>query len=279
VAFEQQVEFLSRYFSVIPLSELVQRWRRGKSIAKCASLTFDDAYAGVLSLGDAVLRKYSLPATMFVASEASSGAKPFWWDIVHSLALSDQSALFDLLLQNRLPQQIALSGDLELVRQWVLSERGGILDIAAAVSRDTTVLPRHVRAMTEEELRRLCADGRWTLAGHTAAHPALPQLPAQAQAVEIRGGSEWLTQRFEKVLPFVAYPYGLLANSTIDAARSCGMTAGFTMDPRPPMPSDLALALPRVGLSQHTERRRVPLRLSRIVQPLLGKWDARSSRR
>jgi peptidoglycan/xylan/chitin deacetylase (PgdA/CDA1 family) len=265
-------------FNVIPLPELVRRRQTGNSLAGCISLTFDDAYIGVLSLADAVLRKHSLPATMFVSSAFSSNRLTFWWDVVHQLlSSSHDSVLEELLNRNGAPQEVARSGDLESIRSWVLTGHGGVLALDAVKSFPAS--SPHLRAMDEAELRALTTDGRWTLASHTASHPLLTSLTIQEQEAEIISAWRWLNERFSNTLRFVAYPYGAYSDKTLVAARSAGMTAGFTMDSRAPSRRDSELALPRVGLSQDSRRRTVVIRLSRLLRPLLEFRDARAVER
>src|SRR5262245_28302025 len=45
--FERQMRWLAGHYDVLPLEEIVERLRAGRSLRRTAAVTFDDAYAGV----------------------------------------------------------------------------------------------------------------------------------------------------------------------------------------------------------------------------------------
>ena len=67
-AFEKQLQYLGRNAQVLPLREAVDRLRDGSLPPRCVSLTFDDGYANNLELAYPLLRKYGMPATIFLSS-------------------------------------------------------------------------------------------------------------------------------------------------------------------------------------------------------------------
>jgi len=66
-AFESQMRYLSeKGFKLVRLSELVRSLRAGESIASQVAVTFDDAYRDVYENAFPVLKKYKIPATIFI---------------------------------------------------------------------------------------------------------------------------------------------------------------------------------------------------------------------
>jgi hypothetical protein len=72
-----------------------------------------------------------------------------------------------------------------------------------------------------------------------------------------------------RVLPVVAYPYGLYGRETIAAARAAGLAAGLTMEARSPGPSPDVFTIPRIGVGSHRTTRAIALRLHRALRPAL----------
>src|SRR3990167_4829126 len=66
--FERQMRFLSEHkYNVIPLEELADLIRSGQKIPpKTAAITFDDGYLDNYTRAYPILKKYNLPATIFV---------------------------------------------------------------------------------------------------------------------------------------------------------------------------------------------------------------------
>lgn len=67
-AFENQLAYLKRHVTVLPLHEAVSRLRNGSLPPRSVSLTFDDGHANNLTVAYPLLRKYGLPATIFLST-------------------------------------------------------------------------------------------------------------------------------------------------------------------------------------------------------------------
>src|SRR5438477_1528660 len=79
-AFEQHMRFLSRCYRVMPLMELVERNRRGDIPHRAVAITFDDGYRDNYQYAFPILKKYGLPATIFVTTGAIETGKLLWHD-------------------------------------------------------------------------------------------------------------------------------------------------------------------------------------------------------
>src|SRR5689334_10243043 len=78
------VEALRSVGEVVPLSTLLARHARGRSTARLFALTFDDAYASLLSTR-ALLDARQLPIAIFVCTDPALQRIRFWWDRVDDL--------------------------------------------------------------------------------------------------------------------------------------------------------------------------------------------------
>ncbi len=90
--------FFAKYFTVVPLGELVRRLVEGRSVGRLLVITFDDGYRDNREVAAAILRQRRLPACFFVATaligsehvppwDADAGIPTRWmrWDDVRSL--------------------------------------------------------------------------------------------------------------------------------------------------------------------------------------------------
>ncbi len=167
--------------------------------------TFDDAYRGALTLALPELARRGLPATVFVAPGLLGNAG-CWWDL---LAAPDGSGL------------------VSRVRDHVLDALGGDGAAAVAWAREQGMslgaLPSHAAIATEGELRTAAALPGISLGAHTWSHCNLAKARESAVDDELVKPLAWLRQRFERVVPWLAYPYGLSAPATAD----CALRAGY----------------------------------------------------
>jgi len=68
--FEKQIEYLSKEQRVVPLRTLLEDIRQGKPVAKnTVAITFDDGYRSNYWLAYPVLKRYHMPATIFVVGK------------------------------------------------------------------------------------------------------------------------------------------------------------------------------------------------------------------
>ncbi len=186
-------------------------------------ITFDDGYRSVFELARPILRRYQLPATMFVCSDAVQRQRLFWFDAVTRALGPDAVATL-----RALPDE-------------------GWRRVAAEHDTPAAAAP-HLAPMTRDQVRQLADEG-FTIGVHTVSHAPLAQAPAQVQRDELESCrsalSSWTGQRIESV----AYPFGApgadYTTETAAIASALGFTAGFTTRNDFARPGDPALEEPR----------------------------------
>ena len=236
-AFTEIVERIGRVSRLVPLSELLDRHERGRSTAGLVALTFDDAYVGLLRLGDLLER--GLPITIFALTGTAHVGQRFWWDRVDAV-------------QPRVPEarwrafeaacgvpaayrtgQPAEFGPVRPLRQWILARHAGrwpdALEPVLAELERAGGAPEQARGMTFEELARLAARGPVEIGVHTRSHPVLPLLPDTELRAEIRDCHDVIRARFASAVAVLAAPYGLYDARTLRIARESGMRAVLTL--------------------------------------------------
>ena len=68
--FERHLQRIRKYCNPISLQEGVERLHSGSLPARAVAVTFDDGYANNLEIAAPLLKKYRVPATVFVAVDA-----------------------------------------------------------------------------------------------------------------------------------------------------------------------------------------------------------------
>lgn len=99
--FEDWCGFLKRHFTVVSLTELLDRVRRGQDISGLAAITFDDGYLDNHRNAAPILRRFGLPASFFVATEFIESDTVPWWDeeLTHRLEWMTWDDVRDLSAQ------------------------------------------------------------------------------------------------------------------------------------------------------------------------------------
>ena len=208
-AFERQMRWLAAHYTVLSLTEFVERFERGASLRSTAVIAFDDGYNGVFELAAPVLRALGISATVFVVAGAVGRSKGFWWDqpsIVNAATPAQREAwLTDL------------RGDDDAI-------------VGAALPRGRANLPRSHRPA---DWNTICASlGKGIEIGvHSSTHRCLPTLSDAELDHEIED-SRAAVHRATGVWPeFFAYPYGCCDARVRARVRLAGYRAALSLEP------------------------------------------------
>jgi peptidoglycan/xylan/chitin deacetylase (PgdA/CDA1 family) len=205
--FSAQLDILQRTCDVVPLRDLLASPPRDSRRPRVA-ITFDDAYRGAVTIGVAELARRGLPATIFVAPGFVGEIEGLWWDCLTAPDAKAPAVDRELALEE-------LRGDGAAIRQW-----------AARHAVPGWKMPVHSTVATEEELGVASKHEGISLGSHSWSHPNLCRVTPSELEEEMRRPLEWLRQRFDAIVPWIAYPYGLSCAAVERAAAASGYRAG-----------------------------------------------------
>lgn len=257
--------------TIVPLADLVARFRDGHSTSGLVALTFDDAYRALLDAGAPLLG--AAPATLAVVSGAAEQGSDFWWDRLDEIrGVLSAERWRDFEARCGVTESIRRqAGAADPLRELLLGRWCGLLP--DVMERELAGLEQELgrrtsqRAMNEEELRRVAALPGVTLAVHTRRHPVLPLLRPEDQVQEIAGCFVWLRERFPATLPFLVLPYGIYDEVTLVAAREAGMTAALSLTGRT-LSGPAGAQIPRICMTRGIAGWRLQLRLTGVRERL-----------
>lgn len=286
------VAMLRRVATIVPLREIVERVRAGRSTAGLVALTFDDAYVSVAAEAADFFRREAVPITLFVVTQAARDGARFWWDRLESLAHGLDGVAWRRLLDGlAVPDRYRTeSGDgatrFARLRAWVLRhhagrEPPGLADAAAGLEAGTASAAGtgadgiggvgEDRAMTFDELDRLISSGLVDVGVHTATHAALPLLPDEEVREEVRACYAALRERWPGAVAVLAAPYGLVDERVVRLAREAGMAASLTLSDNTLAVTGPGGGIPRLGMSRGDPLWKLPLRCAGVAERV-RKW-------
>ncbi len=244
--FRRQLDIMERTHDIVPLSTLLEG-RRGARPA--VAITFDDAYRGALTAGLEALAERGLPASFFVVPGFLG--RGFWWDEVPADDAPERAGDFreDALNQ--------LAGRDGAIREW-----------AAKLGMVPRVAPGHAQCATLEELAEAVHAGNVTLAAHSWSHANLARVEPADLEQELRRPLDWLREHFaaDRVLPFLAFPYGRSSAQACRAAQAAGYAAAFSVTSGwlPPQPAG-RYDLPRLNVPNGLSIEGFGLRIAGLI--------------
>jgi len=282
--FEEQVRFLAANYTVISMQEALDAWEAGRRLPRrSVLLTFDDGYRDFAEVAWPILKRYQLPATLFVATAyPSEPQKGFWWDRVHqAFSNTTRAELYDtplgtLSLTSSQARRASLRRTEDYVKTLRHSAAMAFVDqvcneLGGNQSQETNVLDW-------DQLRALAHQGV-ALGAHTRTHPLLTQLPPAEAAEEICGSQEDLGREIGRVLPIFCYPDGAHSDSVVEVLREAGFKLAFTTEDGQNKPNSTdPLRLRRTNITPRTTLPIFRLRLQRWVS-YLDSWRHRKQPR
>ncbi len=228
--FDLQMEQVSRIFTVIPLTEAVERLKSGTLPARAASITFDDGYADNAEIALPILKKHRIAATFFIATGYLNGGIMFNDSVIESIRMSSKNSidltsigLAEYPVATIEQKRFAIENILSCLKYQPLTQRQALVDAVSDLAR--VELPDNL--MMKDEQVKLLSDSGMEIGGHTVNHPILASIDNKAAKDEIGNGKFYLEELTGKPVRTFAYPNGKPDNDYLAAHVDIVKQLGF----------------------------------------------------
>jgi peptidoglycan/xylan/chitin deacetylase (PgdA/CDA1 family) len=201
---------------IVTLDEASRRLRDGDFSHRFVALTFDDGYRDNRDHALPILRKYEAPFTVYVPSSFAEGKGDLWW-VALERALAKSDAI-EVEVDGRRRVLPCRDPDEKWAAErkiywWLRSLphdadiRRNVREIALAAGIDVDSICAEL-CMDWDELRAFGKDDLVTFGAHTATHPILSKISAEAAEAEIRDGAAALEKELGIRPAHLSYPVG-----------------------------------------------------------------------
>ena len=240
--FERQMAHLKRHYLVLPLGEAVRLLRERDLPHRTVVVTFEDGYRDTYDVAWPILRRYGIPATLFVVTDVPDLRHRLWWDDVAEAVSRLRSAPGRVGGSDPTPAWVrealeATPGDSRAVTQRIVdhlersprSERTAVLRHLLERAR---VLPEDTGGLmlSWDEVREMAREGM-TVGTHTRSHARLDGLTEDQARSEVSESLESLARELRTPIRWLSCP-GDQSQDHLDAflARE-GIEAALTGTP------------------------------------------------
>lgn len=213
--FDKQIRYLTKKCNLISMDTLMDCWQNNKPLPKRAVIiTFDDGYKDNYLYAYPILRKYDVPATIFLTSGCINSGNLLWWDkVTHLIA---ETLLSEITIDGighfnlRTPSQKwrAISTIRKKIK--VLPELDKLAFIKQ-LQKNTKVQVKVELAgkiyLSWEEIAEMLKNGV-SFGSHTKTHPVLTKIPVEAADKEISESKKKLEKELAQPITFFSYPNG-----------------------------------------------------------------------
>lgn len=222
-AFEQQLLFLRRHFSVVPIQTIVEHLEARTSASRReVALTFDDGLRNNATIVYPILERLGVPATFFVCPGLMDRGNWQWpYEVRSRIGRLSGSERREFASAIGAPDP-----EPDALEEWMKDRH---LDRRCAVEAALRARTPHFAASPEErvafdtmswdELRGL-DPGLITVGSHTLTHPILTRLDPQDVWAEVVESKRVLEDRLGRPVEYFCYPDGAYDSGVVDCVRA-----------------------------------------------------------
>lgn len=231
--FESQMRMLSERFEVVHLSDALESLRNGTLVGRKFAVTFDDGYLDNYTIAYPILRRYRIPAVLFVCVEAVDTGH-FHWERFDRAVLETRERRLDWSSQGFGVRELGDSRQ----RASLLPELHAILKrcddavrrslVESALERFQDVGTGERTMLSWEQVKEMEEGGFVRIGSHTMSHPILSRLTRPQKEREIVDSRDALALRLGHPPDLFAYPNGKTEDfdrETVEILASAGYRA------------------------------------------------------
>jgi peptidoglycan/xylan/chitin deacetylase (PgdA/CDA1 family) len=251
--FEEQMHFLRKNCNVISLDHLYDRIVNHEPIEpRTVLITFDDGYRNNLVNAAPILKKYDLPAIIYLATGYIENGDPQWIDELYSYFRHRKSdrlelpGLGGLDLSSKKEEKKAYGLLKRRLIESAMEERRLLLVQVKRQLGSTSISEK--LTLSWEDLGRILRDlPDLAVGAHTESHADLTRLDPAHAAAEIENGVLDLERNLGLRPKHFSYPYGRWNDQVRNQVEKAGLHSAITTEPIPAITavSDI-YALPRI---------------------------------
>lgn len=242
--FEEHIAFLVKYFNCISLNALMKQIRSKSCFTKNAVVvTFDDGFANNFTEALPILKKYRVPATVFITVGLVDSPRFIWADLVPAML---SCTMMPTLLFDGTVFPITTAKEKQLVRLKILSylktEKSEIIEEQLTsllqqlkVNREelfNNPTLRHCHGiLSSDQIRGLHNSGLVEIGSHGMTHTIFSKLSSDEATKEIRKSKALVEEIIGEQITSFAYPNGTVKDFLPEhkqALRDSGYTAVLT---------------------------------------------------
>lgn len=243
--FEKQVLFLKKHYTIIFGEQLADIIKNNKPFPENSCLiTFDDGWRDNYTNAFPILKKYGIPAIIFITTDYIGTNKVFWHEKLCNILTRvecDSNKLSSIrnkwpanilerisnILKIPQPQRRPEINDLiEYLKSYppdeinnFIRELVALFDVVEEVSQPVMLSWEQVKEMSQDNI---------CFGSHTKSHTILTQISTDKVIEELTESKEIIEKKLSKPVHFLAYPNGNYDKNIVKIAKKSDYFVGFT---------------------------------------------------
>jgi peptidoglycan/xylan/chitin deacetylase (PgdA/CDA1 family) len=246
--FTAHLEYLERHNRVLPLSEAIDFLEKGKTLpSNMVVITIDDGYADTYEIAFPILKKFSMPATLFAVTDFLDGKCWLWTDFMRYILTETKQSFCNIEFEKydkiktdlademqRLEVAARVNSLLKLLPNQEKETK--IKEIAESLDVEIPVLPtKEFSPVTWQQAREMDAENL-KIESHTVTHPILTNIEQTQLDFELRTSKNRLESILGRQVEQFCYPNGSLNEAIWQSVKNndykCAVTTNYGFNNR-----------------------------------------------
>jgi len=216
--FEAQMKYLTENYKLISLNKLSEMINNGEIPKKAVIITFDDGYKDNYEFAFPILKKYDIPATIFLSTGPIEQKKLFWWDEVnYALIHTDMESIVlkGIGTYKLINEEDKIKAGLNIVEKLKKMEnREKESTIETLINLTHVNIPENLgkkHLLSWNEIEKMDKNGI-DFGAHTVNHPILTNIPLEEAKWEINTSKNLIEERLSRKISSFSYPNGKIGD-------------------------------------------------------------------
>lgn len=271
--FEAQMRFLRERYRILSLDELCLEMSNPAARGQAVAVTFDDGYRDLYTRAFNVLKKYKIPATVFLTVNSIETGEVAWYDRIFLATHVYPERMLEIELDK--PRQFELTSAasrqraaVKIVATLRLLPDDRRRECCAALERQVSLPAAELaeRMLTWSQIREMQYEGI-DFGSHTVTHPVVSRLPVAGAEKELQESKRIMEERLDRPVKDFAYPFGQPADCgpvAEDLLRRAGYRSAATTSWGVNSPGGNSFQLRRIQIGEDSSLAMFAYRLNQI---------------
>ena len=263
--FESHLGYLTKHYKISSLDKLIEYRRKGEAIPpRFAAITIDDGYRDFYDIAFPVLKKFNVPATLYLVTNFVDGKNWIWTDKARYILGNTSADQCNIIIGSKKIEVIFSDNETRLnaagsinseLKKMPDDKKDSMLrDIASQLDVAVPDLPPDAfKALGWSEAREM-QEANIEIGSHTANHPILTNVDEVSLADELRVSKLMLEEKLKKQTIHFCYPNGNVSQSERDAVEKAGYLSAVTTELKLCENEEDLFLLPRIDAEPEMHR-------------------------
>ena len=245
--FDKQIQWLSRHYNIVPIDKVVKHIKGEiKLPGKVAAVSFDGGYVGNFKYAYPILKKYNVPATIYIVTNSVDGNIPWERMLLYIILLTKKEQLTLEFKGQSCTFKIKTRGQKRAVKfkiQAYMTELNNeekkklLQQLSKKLNVDLSNFVQQL-FLSWDQIREMNKDPLITIGSHSLSHARLTDISINDAAKEIIESKKRIESELGEEITSFCYPDGCVSEEIKLLVKNAGYSSGLAVS-TPGVLSDL----------------------------------------